>query len=351
MPLAASAPWPWRDCRPQAPTPRRPIRCWPGNRISHPRQAGYFSLHARRRQPGRFLRLQAPARKRRRQKLFLRRRPSDRQHRQTGCLRAARDETPVEIRPATASAAAGLPISSRKSNRHVDDLCFLHSLHTEGIAHGPATLFLHCGSTNFIRPSVGSWILYGLGTENANLPGFVSIAPSPGNGGPRNYGNAFLPAVYQGTAVGKAGGPAAQATMRNLTNPKLSSLPTSAASSTCCKQLNAEQLKKNPGDSELEAVISSYELAWRMQSQRPGRARHLARNQAKRRRSTASATKATDNFGRQCLLAPRLCEAGVRYRAGHLRRQHRQPGVGPAFQPAQARRRTPGQWIGRSPGC
>src|ERR1700730_18078672 len=101
-------------------------------------------------------------------------------------------------------------------NKHVDDLCFLHSMHTEGVAHGPATLFLHCGSTNFIRPSIGSWVLYGLGSENANLPGFVSISPSAGNGGPRNYGNAFLPAVYQGTAIGKAGGPASEATIRNL---------------------------------------------------------------------------------------------------------------------------------------
>ena len=67
-------------------------------------------------------------------------------------------------------------------NRHVDDLCFVHSLCTEGVAHGPATLFLHCGSTNFVRPSLGSWVLYGLGSESADLPGFVSIAPSSGNG-------------------------------------------------------------------------------------------------------------------------------------------------------------------------
>ena len=90
-------------------------------------------------------------------------------------------------------------------NQHVDDLCFIHSMHTEGVAHGPATLFLHCGAANQVRPSLGSWLLYGLGSENANLPGFVSIGPSPGNGGARNYGNAFLPAVYQGTALGKAG--------------------------------------------------------------------------------------------------------------------------------------------------
>jgi hypothetical protein len=88
--------------------------------------------------------------------------------------------------------------------RHVDDLCFIHSMHTEGIAHGPATLFLHTGTTNFIRPSMGSWITYGLGSESENLPGFVTIGPSTGNGGARNYGSAFLPPVYQGTPLGRA---------------------------------------------------------------------------------------------------------------------------------------------------
>src|SRR6185436_13614852 len=105
-------------------------------------------------------------------------------------------------------------------NRRVDDLCFIHSMHTDGVAHGPATLFLHCGATTCIRPSMGSWVLYGLGTENENLPGFVSIAASSGNGGARNYGNAFLPPVYQGTALGRAGAPAADATIRNLTGDK-----------------------------------------------------------------------------------------------------------------------------------
>ncbi|RPI83499.1 MAG: DUF1501 domain-containing protein, partial [Planctomycetaceae bacterium] len=88
--------------------------------------------------------------------------------------------------------------------KRVDDLCFLHGLHTEGVAHGPATLFLHCGATTAVRPSVGSWVLYGLGTGNASLPGFVSIGPSAGNGGARNYGPAFLPAEFQGTPLGQA---------------------------------------------------------------------------------------------------------------------------------------------------
>src|SRR5438552_3927462 len=93
----------------------------------------------------------------------------------------------------------------------VDDLCFLHGMHTEGIAHGPATLFLHTGSINLIRPSVGAWTTYGLGTENENLPGFVTICPSMGNGGPRSWSNAFLPTTVQGTALGRAGVPATAA--------------------------------------------------------------------------------------------------------------------------------------------
>jgi hypothetical protein len=196
-------------------------------------------------------------------------------------------------------------------SRHVDDLCFIHSLHTEGVAHGPATLFLHCGATTNIRPSIGSWVLYGLGTENASLPGFVSIGPSAGNGGPRNYGAAFLPAVYQGTALGKAGGPAAQATIRNLTNPSLSP-DARRRQFELLGALNAEQLRKNPGDSELEAVVSSFELAWRMQSNAPD-VLDLSQESRETMEQYGIGTPETDNFGRQCLLARRFCEAGVRF--------------------------------------
>ncbi len=94
-------------------------------------------------------------------------------------------------------------------SQHVDDLCFIHSMHTEGVAHGPATLFLHTGATTQVRPSMGSWVVYGLGSANENLPAFISLCPTMGNGGPRNYGNAFLAAKYQGTAIGRAGIPGA----------------------------------------------------------------------------------------------------------------------------------------------
>jgi len=195
-------------------------------------------------------------------------------------------------------------------NSNLDDLCFLHGLHTEGVAHGPATLFLHCGSTTFTRPSFGSWVLYGLGTENQNLPGFVSIAPSAGNGGARNYGSAFLPAVFQGTPLGRAGAPAAEATIRNLS----SGLKSDDARSRfdLLRDLHAEQLKRNAGDTELEAVASSYELAWRMQMNAPD-ALDLSKETAETQKLYGIGDKATDNFGKQCLMARRLCESGVRF--------------------------------------
>lgn len=195
--------------------------------------------------------------------------------------------------------------------RHVDDLCFIHSLHTEGVAHGPATLFLHCGATQFIRPSMGSWITYGLGTENENLPGFVSIGPSAGNGGARNYGNAFLPPVYQGTAIGKAGMDARNIGIRNLANQHWSQ-DEQKKQFELIRQLNGAQIKRQPNDSELEAVINSYELAWRMQQHAPG-VLDLGQESAQTLAMYGIGEEATDSFGRQCLMARRLCEEGVRY--------------------------------------
>ena len=98
----------------------------------------------------------------------------------------------------------------------VDDFCLIRSMHTEGVAHGPATLFLHTGATNLIRPSMGSWVTYGLGSENLDLPSFVTINPPPTKGGPRNYGNAFLPASHQGVVIGKQGNQ-----IKNLSNPSI----------------------------------------------------------------------------------------------------------------------------------
>jgi hypothetical protein len=195
--------------------------------------------------------------------------------------------------------------------QHADDLCFLHGMHTEGIAHGPATLFLHTGSINLVRPSVGSWVTYGLGTENENLPGFVTLCPSMGNGGPRNWNNAFLPAAYQGTAVGRAGIPAREAQVRNLTNTRLSE-GEQRRQFDLLQALNAEQTRRTPGDTELDAVLGSFELAYRMQAHAPSTL-DLAGETAETLRLYGIGAEPTDNFGRQCLMARRLAEAGVRY--------------------------------------
>lgn len=195
--------------------------------------------------------------------------------------------------------------------RHSDKLCLVHSMHTEGVAHGPATLFLHCGSTNFVRPSMGAWINYGLGSENENLPGFVSICPSPGNGGARNYGSAFLPPVFQGTTMGTAGGPAADARIRDLVNSRLSRRQ-QLKQFELLRSLNNGQLPADSSDAELEAVINSFELAWRMQSHAPD-ILDLSQETPATQALYGINEKPTDNFGRQCLMARRLSEAGVRF--------------------------------------
>jgi hypothetical protein len=195
--------------------------------------------------------------------------------------------------------------------QHVDDLCFIRSLHTDGVAHGPATLCLHTGQTNLVRPSVGSWIAYGLGTENANLPGFVTINPPVNMGGPRNYGNAFLPPVYQGTAIGRAAMANAPLAIRHLTNPKISPAD-QRQQFDYLQQINQTQLSANPGDGELEAAINSFELAFRMQAEAPA-LMDLAGESEATRRLYGIGEQPTDEFGRECLLARRLAESGVRY--------------------------------------
>jgi hypothetical protein len=196
-------------------------------------------------------------------------------------------------------------------NTCIDKLCFLHGMHTEGVAHGPATLFLHTGSTNLIRPSMGSWVTYGLGSENENLPGFMVLTPSMANGGPRNYGNAFLPAAYQGTTVGRAGVPAKDSRIRFLTNDERDPVE-QQYQFDLVQSLNREQQQHHAADSSLEAVIESYEMAFRMQRYAPS-VLDLADESAATLAMYGVGEKATDDYGRQCLRARRLAEAGVRY--------------------------------------
>ncbi len=196
--------------------------------------------------------------------------------------------------------------------KHVDDLCFLKGMHTEGVAHGPSTLFLHTGATNLVRPSLGSWLMYGLGTENQNLPGFVQLQPSDTKGGPRNYSNGFLPAVFQGTAIGRANRAIEQMTIDHIRNRQLSDDETQQRFELT-QQLNKAQLaRRDDSDDQLEAVIRSYELAWRMQANAP-EILDLSRETPATQQMYGIGETTTDAFGRQCLMARRLSESGVRF--------------------------------------
>jgi hypothetical protein len=172
--------------------------------------------------------------------------------------------------------------------KHVDDLCFIHSLHGTNAAHGGALLKLHTGSDNFVRPSMGAWVTYGLGTENANLPGFVTICPTLAHGGVNNWGSAFLPAWSQGTPLGVASQPANKAAMKYVRSERASA-SLQRAQLDLAEALNREQLGTASARDELEARIQSFELAFRMQSEMP--AVQIYRGKRRQRcRSTASTT-------------------------------------------------------------
>lgn len=195
--------------------------------------------------------------------------------------------------------------------RHADSLCVLRGLHTEGVAHGPATLFLHTGNLNLVRPSLGAWVSYGLGTENENLPAFVTLAPAMANGGPRNWGSGFLPPVYQGTPIGRAGVPAAKLDFRNLHNGSASQA-LQRRQLGLLDALNQQQRRGLPQQDELDAVVSSFELAWRMQTKSSG-VLDLGQESAETLKLYGIGEGPTDDFGRRCAMACRLAEAGVRF--------------------------------------
>ena len=211
------------------------------------------------------------------------------------------------------SGKSGLEISSvfPEIAKCADDLCVIRSMHTEGQAHGQAVLKLHTGSENQVRPSVGSWVIYGLGTENQNLPGFVTLSPSTFNGGPQNYGSAFLPAVFQGTPIGRENMPLDQAQIRHIKNPEMP-IALQREQIDFLQELNREHLRQAKIDSQLEAVIESYELAFRMQTEAP-KLVDLAEESQATLDLYGVGSAPTDNFARQCLMARRFAEKGVRF--------------------------------------
>ena len=198
-----------------------------------------------------------------------------------------------------------------KLAERVDDLCMINSVYGTNPAHGGAVMKVHTGSDNFIRPSIGSWVSYGLGTENANLPSFVTICPTLAFGGINNWSSSFLPAVYQGTAFGNASVPSPQARVKYISNPRLSR-EIQQLQLDRLKELNRAHQSQTGPEASLEARINSFELAFRMQSEIP-KVEDLAGETEATQKQYGLDNQVTSNFGRMCLMARRFAEAGVRF--------------------------------------
>ncbi|MBX7209966.1 MAG: DUF1501 domain-containing protein [Verrucomicrobiaceae bacterium] len=208
---------------------------------------------------------------------------------------------------------SGLPVSELfpHLSKHADELCLINSMHTDLPAHPQAFLKLHTGNSQFVRPSLGAWTLYGLGTTNENLPGFVTITPPTLFGGAQNYGSAFLPAIYQGTRVGVDARPIVNARVRNIAPPVGDEAQRKEID--LVQALDREKLARDRFNPEVEGAIESFELAFKMQSEMP-----KVMDISKESKQTFDAYgigegRATDDFGRKCLLARRMAEAGVRF--------------------------------------
>ncbi len=194
---------------------------------------------------------------------------------------------------------------------HADKLCLVRSLHTEGSAHGEALLRLHTGQANLVRPSVGAWVSYGLGCESDNLPAFVTISPPRGHGGVQNYGSAFLPAIHQGTAIGSAETPIANAKISNLSNSRQSA-GDQRHQLDLVQKFNRQHLQRSKVDQGIDGLIDAYELAFKMQATVP-EIMGLDDESPATLERYGIGTEPTDNFGRQCLLARKFAERGSRY--------------------------------------
>ena len=192
-----------------------------------------------------------------------------------------------------------------------DDLCMIHSMHGTNPAHGGAMMKLHTGSDNFIRPSIGSWVSYGLGTENSNLPAFVTICPTLAFGGVNNWSSSFLPAAHTGTPLGNASVPADQARVKFIQNSKLPR-DIQRLQLDRLNALNRAHLARAGSEASLEARIDSFELAFRMQSEIPT-VEDLSGESAATLQLYGMDNPVTANFGRMCLMARRFAEAGVRF--------------------------------------
>ena len=188
----------------------------------------------------------------------------------------------------------------------VDKLCFLRGLHTDTPAHPEAVMQLHTGTAlvSLTRPSMGAWLMYGLGTENQDLPGYITINPPPNFGGVANYGSAFLPAHFQGTRINDSG---------YLPNLKRQVAPTLQRKQIDLVQAMNRDAAAAPGaPRELDGIIASYELAFKMQGKVP-ELLDISREPQHVLDAYDVKPGPAGGFARQCLMARRLSEAGVRF--------------------------------------
>ena len=194
--------------------------------------------------------------------------------------------------------------------KHADKLCVLRGMTTDNENHPQALEQLHTGSFQFVRPSVGAWAVHGLGTENASLPGFISINPLTALGGIRYYSSAFLPAACSATLLGNANQPGAKLTLGDISNGRLDAMG-QREQLDLLQSMNRDLLARS-ADPRVEGLIESYELAFRMQGELP-KVMDLNNESASTMKLYGADKSPTETFGRQCLLARRFAEAGVRF--------------------------------------
>jgi len=217
--------------------------------------------------------------------------------------------SPWEFKPRGESGKYVSDLLPRLAER-VDDICFVHSLTSKTNTHGPGEIFMSTGFTREGFPSIGAWVSYALGTENQDLPSYVAIPDPRGvpQQGPANWTNGFLPAAFQGTAFG------ADRPIDHLARPSSISASSDRAAKDFLRILNDEHLRRNPGDTELSARIAAYELAARMQLSAPEVGGLSGESPATRALyGLNDPNPVLAGFGRNCLLARRLLERGVRF--------------------------------------
>lgn len=191
-----------------------------------------------------------------------------------------------------------------------DQLAIVRSMHCTNPRHGGAVLEWHTGSDTFIRPSMGSWLTYGLGSENQDVPGYITICQALAEGGANNFGSAFLPAAHQGTPLGYGNVKASEAQFPFIGDG--AGTPTQRLELDMLARISKMHLDRTGPDSDLESRIATFELAFRMQAEAP-EIQDISGESRATRALYGLDNPVTEDFGRQCLMARRFSESGVRF--------------------------------------